>query len=384
MNLYMDNAATSFPKPDGVLEAVYNYMKYNGANPGRGAYSKAIEGNMVVSSTRELICDFFNFNKAENVIFTKNITESLNTLIKSCVKKGDHVLTTSMDHNSVLRPLEKLKEDGLISYDIINCNKDGYLDVTSLEKYVNNKTKFFILSHSSNVVGTIQPIEELGKFCALHNIHLILDSAQSAGIVPIDFKKFNLSALTFTGHKSLFGPQGIGGFIISDELLNISTSYMQGGTGSLSHSMTQPDFLPDKFESGTLNTPGIAGLKAGIEFINFIGIKSIKEKEDYINSYFINEISNINGMKVYGQTNVLCKTSAISINHSLIPNSDLSFYLAKDFGIMTRCGLHCAPLAHKTIGTYPNGTTRFSFGFYTDLEDIKYAIDSLNKCIKAM
>lgn len=384
MNLYMDNAATSFPKPVSVLDAVYNYMKYNGTSPGRGAYSKAIESNMMVSSTRELLCDLFNFNKPENVVFTKNITESLNTLIKSCVKKGDHVLTTSMDHNSVLRPLEKLKTDGVITYDIINCSIDGFLNLDSLKDYVKENTKFFILSHSSNIIGSIEPIEELGKFCSSHNIYLILDSAQSAGIIPIDFKKFNLSALAFTGHKGLLGPQGIGGFIISDELLSIASSFIEGGTGSSSYSISQPDFLPDKFESGTLNTPGIVGLKAGLEFINDIGINSIKEKEDLLTSFFINEVNNIEGIKTFSQTNVRYSTSVISLNHFLIPNSDLCFYLSKDYGLMTRCGLHCAPYAHKTIGTFPDGTIRFSFGYFTDLEDVKYAVDSINKCIKAM
>lgn len=382
MRIYLDNAATTFPKPPEVYSAVTNYMMNIGANPGRGGHASALEGSRIVYKTREALMNLFAFNKLQNVIFTPNITYSLNILIKSILKEGWHVITTSMEHNSVLRPLSSLESRKKIELDIIPCSNEGIIDIEELKRHIKSNTKLVILSHSSNVTGTIQPIEDIGKICKQNNIYFILDSAQTSGVIPIDFYKLNLSALAFTGHKGLLAPQGIGGFLISDELNKEAEAFIEGGTGSLSESIIQPEFLPDKFESGTMNTPAIAGLLEGINYINREGISSIKEKEEYLTEKFLEGILNMSNVIVYGPKDSRLMTAAVSINSAVINNAELGYILDSEFGIMTRTGLHCAPLAHKTIGTFPEGTLRFSFGPFNELTDINYALDSLNKILK--
>jgi cysteine desulfurase family protein len=384
MKLYLDNAATSFPKPKEVTDAVLNYMMNIGANPGRGGHSCALEGGRVVYNCRETLMNLFHFDKIENVIFTSNITASLNTLIKSVVREGWHVITTSMEHNSVLRPLSALKNSMNIELDILQCSNEGILDINLLKSKIKENTKLIVLSHASNVTGSIQPIYEIGNFCKQKGIYLILDSAQTAGFLDLNFYELNLSALAFTGHKGLLGPQGIGGFLISDELNNVASPFIEGGTGSLSESIIQPDFLPDKFESGTMNTPGIAGLLAGINFINRTGLNYIRQHEEHLTEKLIDGLLNIDSLEVYGVKKSNLMTPTISINSSRINNAELSYLLDTEFGIMTRTGLHCAPLAHKTIGTFPSGTLRLSFGLFNDLKDINYTLYSLNKIIERM
>jgi cysteine desulfurase family protein len=382
LKIYLDNAATSYPKPDEVYNSIMNYMINIGANPGRGASSNVLIGDRTIYKCREALADFFNFNATENIIFTSNITMSLNILLKTTIKEGWHIITTSMEHNSVIRPLEHMKSLIDIEVDIINCNSNGVVDINSIKDKIKSNTKVIVMSHSSNIIGSIQPLKEIGQLCKNNNIYFIIDSAQSAGCIHIDFSELNCNAIAFTGHKSLLGPQGVGGFIIDDLLNSEATSYIEGGTGSLSESITQPDFLPDKFESGTLNAPGIAGLLSGIEFINREGLDSIREKEQYLSQEFINGLLNIDSIKLYGDPNASNRTSAISINSSKISNSEFSFILDNEFGIVTRSGLHCAPLAHKTIGTFPQGTIRFSFGCFNDIKDVNYALSSINNIIR--
>ena len=382
MNVYLDNASTSFPKPKSVSDSIYNYLTNIGGNPGRANHSNALESNRYLFLARETIANFFNFHKIENVIFTNNITSSLNILINGILKPGDHIITSSMEHYSVIRPLYNLKENIGIDLEIVSAKSNGILDVNSISKAIKPNTKLIVITHASNITGSIQPIQRIGELCKKNNIFFILDSAQSAGVLEVDFKKFNLNALAFTGHKSLLGPQGIGGFIIDDELNKICNPYILGGTGSLSHSLTQPDFLPDKFESGTLNIPGIIGLYEGIKFIEKEGLNTIYEHNSYLRSYLINEISNINNFNIYGDLDPANGTSCVSITHNNLDVSELSYILDSDFGISNRSGLHCAPLAHQTIGTYPNGTVRLSLGYFNTLDEIKYTVDSLNKINK--
>ncbi|MFL0270244.1 aminotransferase class V-fold PLP-dependent enzyme [Candidatus Clostridium radicumherbarum] len=384
MRLYLDNAATSYPKPPKVYSAVLDYMMNIGANPGRGGHTSSLEGSRIVYNCREALMNFFKFDKPENVIFTSNITASLNILLKSIIKDGWHVITTSMEHNSVLRPITSISKYKNIELDILPCSKEGILDLNLFKSKIKSNTKLVVISHASNVVGSIQPIENIGRICKENDIYLIIDSAQTAGVIPIDFYSFNCSALAFTGHKSLLGPQGIGGFLISDKLNSEASTFFEGGTGSLSESLIQPDFLPDKFESGTLNAPAIAGLLQGIEYINNEGILSIKNQEQELAKLFIEGLNNINSIVVYGTNNIDNMTAAISINSTLINNAELSYILDNEYGIMTRTGLHCAPLAHKTIGTFPQGTLRFSFGAFNDAKDVDYALTSLNKIIERM
>lgn len=378
-NIYLDNASTTFPKPKNVVDSIYNFLTNIGGNPGRSNHDNGMQSNRLLLEARETIANFFNFDNIENVIFTNNITTSLNILINGCAKKGDHIITSSMEHNSVLRPLINLKENNLIELDIINANKFGFINVDDLKNSIKPNTKFIILTHASNVIGSIQPIKEIGELCKKNNIHFILDSAQSAGVLDVDFKDLNLSALAFTGHKSLFGPQGIGGFIISDELNEICNPYILGGTGSLSHSLTQPTFLPDKFESGTLNMPGIVGLMEGIKFIKSEGLDTIYQKNKYLRNYLISELRNINNIILYEDLNDSNYTSCISFNMKDFDTAEVSFMLDSDYGIKNRSGLHCAPLAHKTIGSFPTGTVRLSLSYFNNKSDIDYTINSLNK-----
>ncbi|HBJ2613995.1 TPA: aminotransferase class V-fold PLP-dependent enzyme [Clostridium botulinum] len=384
MKIYLDNAATTYPKPEKVYSSILNYMKNVGASPGRGGYENALTGDRMVYKCRQSLINLFNFNKIENVIFTSNITASLNILIKSIVKDDWHVITSSMDHNSVIRPLVSLEKSNKIELDILNCSEEGLINIDDFKNTIKDNTKLVVLSHASNIVGTIQPLETIGKICKEKGIYFIIDSAQTAGVLPLDFQNLNCNALAFTGHKALLGPQGIGGFIIDDKLNNIATNFIEGGTGSLSESTLQPDFLPDKFESGTMNTPGIAGLLAGIEYINEEGLNIIKEREEYLSREFINGLLNIDSIKVYGPLDGSLRTATISINSSKIDNSELGFLLDNEFGIMVRTGLHCAPLAHKTIGSFPQGTLRFSFGAFNDIKDINYALYALNSILSRM
>jgi len=381
MKVYLDNAATSFPKPITVYNSIMNYMTNIGSNPGRGASSSSIKGNKVIFDARNALAEFFHFDKVENVIFTPNITYSLNMLIKGSVKNGWHVITSSMDHNSTLRVLQSLSQAGIIELDILKGNDLGEVSVDEFKSKIKSNTKLVILSHGSNVTGTIQPLEEIGNICKNNDIYFIIDSAQTAGVLDLDFYNLGCSALAFTGHKSLLGPQGIGGFLIDDKFNNICSSLIEGGTGSVSSDIIQPSFLPDKFESGTMNAPAIAGILEGIKFINSEGLNTIKEHEDFLTKKFIDGLCNVPSIKIYGHKDTYNRTSTISINSTKIDNSELGFYLDSDFGISTRTGLHCAPLAHQSIGTYPNGTIRFSFGYFNDEKDVDYALSSLNKII---
>ncbi|MBU5454868.1 aminotransferase class V-fold PLP-dependent enzyme [Caproiciproducens sp. MSJ-32] len=383
MKVYLDNASTTFPKPKAVTDSIYNFLTKIGGNPGRSNHDNALETNRLLIDAREKLADFFNFDKIENVIFTANITSSLNILINGILKKGDHVITSSMEHNSVIRPLYHLKNNQIIDLDIVSANNFGFISPSDIENKLKKNTKLVIINHASNVFGSIQPIKEIGEICKNHNIFFIIDSAQSAGVLNIDFKDLNLSALTFTGHKSLFGPQGIGGFIISDELNSICSPYILGGTGSLSYSLMQPDFLPDKFESGTLNMPGICGLLEGVKFIKNEGINTIYQKNSFLRSNLLKELHNINNVILYDDIEKYnYYTSCLSFNIKGMDTSELSYILDSYYNIKNRSGLHCAPLAHKTIGTYPSGTVRLSISYFNTIDEIKYVIDSINNIAK--
>lgn len=380
MEVYLDNAATTFPKPKQVVDAMYNYMLNVGGNAGRGNYSNSLQSNRYLYDARETVCNFFGYDNPSNVIFTNNVTTSLNMLIKGLLKPGDHVITSSMEHNSVIRPLIDCQSSIHIDLDIVNANSKGFVSVNDIEKSIRKETKLIIITQSSNVTGSIQNIQEIGQLCKKNNIFFIVDSSQGAGVLDINMKSINADAIAFTGHKSLLGPQGIGGFIINDELNKQCSSILQGGTGSLSYSLEQPDFLPDKFECGTHNLPGIVGLSEAIKFINSIGLDEINEHNKYLLKYLLDGLMNIPGLKVYGDTSGNNSTTCVSINSISLDSSELG-YLLENEGIKTRCGLHCAPLAHKTIGTYPNGTVRLSLSYFTTKADIEYALKSINKIL---
>lgn len=380
--IYMDNAATSFPKPGCVLDSMVDFMKNIGCSPGRGGYARSLDAARIVYEARHLLNEFFNGPGDDNVIFTQNITSSLNIVIKGMFKEGWHVITTSMEHNSVMRPLMSLESSKKIKISRAPCNIDGTLDPASIEKLINNDTRAVVMTHASNLTGTILPVEEVGSICKKHGLYFIVDTAQTAGILSIDFKRIKADVLAFTGHKGLMGPQGTGGFLITDQAADITSPLIEGGTGSSSDVEMQPDILPDKYEGGTLNAVGIAGLKAGVEFINNTGIENIRMHERELTERFLNGLSLIEGVTVYGVRNSNSQTSTLSINIKEKDPSEVSYILDSEFGIMTRSGMHCAPSAHKTIGTFPRGTVRFSFGYFNTDEEIDYTLDALYKISK--
>jgi cysteine desulfurase family protein len=375
-NVYLDNGATSYPKAPGVAESMAEYILNVGTNVNRGAYSSSFKAENTVYETRELLCELFRFNKPENVIFTKNITESMNVLLKGLLKENDHAVVSSMEHNAVMRPLNKLNK---VEYTKVICNEKGELNIEDVKKAIKDNTKAIIMTHASNVCGTVLDLEKVGQVCKKHNLFFIIDSAQTAGFQDIDFQKFNADAIGFTGHKGLLGPQGIGGFIVNDRINNEMTTFIEGGTGSLSDTEIQPDYMPDKFEAGTLNIPGIYGLNASLKYLLKNGVKNIREKEIYLLSRFIDGILNIENIKLIGKTATLDRTGILSIDFINNDNGIVSHELSKEYDIMTRSGMHCAPSAHKTLGTFPKGTVRFSVSHFTTMEEIDYAIDCINK-----
>lgn len=378
--IYMDSGATSFPKAPGVAESVYEYLINIGANANRGAYEASFEVEDTIFETRELLCSLFGFNKPENVVFTKNITESLNILIKGLFKSGDHVIVSSMEHNAVMRPLNALEERG-ITFSRVLCKSDGSLDVTNLLPLICSNTKAVVMTHASNVCGTVLDLAEVGRICAERDLWFIVDTAQTAGCIKVDFDALNADAIAFTGHKGLLGPQGIGGFLVRDELNNELSTFIEGGTGSLSDTEIQPSYMPDKFEAGTLNVPGIYGLNASLKYIQKIGIQEIYEKEMHLMSALLEKLMNMSHVEVIGKKGLEGRTAVISVNFKNHDNAEMAHRLASEFGIMTRSGMHCAPSAHKTLGTFPKGTVRFGLSHFLEESDILYVADCLYKAI---
>lgn len=371
--IYADNACTSFPKPKAVVDAMSYFMTDIGANINRGTYRNSYEAADKVFECRELIKDFFNAGDPRNVIFTRGITESLNVILMGLLGPNDHVITSNMEHNAVMRPLRYLESKGS---KISLFDKDNILP--SLESSLCKNTKAVVVSHAGNVFGNVFPLDIIGDFCQKHKLFFIVDSAQSAGILPIDMQKSHIDALTFTGHKSLFGPQGIGGFVISDKLAEMINPLILGGTGSLSHTEYMPQFLPDKFEAGTLNIPGIIGLSEGIRYINNLSLDTVYKHEMALTKQFIEGLkplcdSSFIALHMTGEIKAPC----VSVSFNTMDNSTAAAILDEEYSVMTRVGLHCAPSAHKTAGTYPNGTVRFSFGYFNTCEEIESILKAL-------
>jgi cysteine desulfurase / selenocysteine lyase len=378
--IYFDNAATSFPKPVAVTKAIINYMTQIGANPGRSGHRLSIEAGEIILSARLALSNFFNVENPMRVLFGYNATDGLNLAIQGILKEGDHVITTSMEHNSTIRPLKELEKAGKITISIIQSSPEGKIDLVDFKKNIKPHTTMAVINHGSNVFGTIQPIEEIGKICRKKGIIFLLDTAQTSGVIPNDITKNNIDILAFTGHKGFFGPTGTGGLILSDHFDPSKIEPLRfGGTGSFSEKIEQPDFLPDKFESGTLNVAGIAGLLAGIDFINEQGINKIYNHKKLLVEKFIKKsLKDVNGFINYIPINLI-ETGTVSFNIKNISSSELAETLSDDYNIMSRAGLHCAPLAHETIGTFPRGTVRFSFSFFNTLEEIDMTVKTLKK-----
>lgn len=380
---YFDNAATTFPKPESVAGDMYEYISNCGVNINRSSYSDAYTVEEQVFETRQLLCDLFGYSKLSNVIFTKNVTESLNIIIKGFLRDGDHVLVSSMEHNAVMRPLTQLADRG-VTFSRIPCSDTGELCIDSMPELIKPNTKAVIMTGASNVCGTILPISTVGAFCHENNLKFIVDCAQTGGIIPTNMASMNIDALAFTGHKGLLGPQGIGGFILTDEMVPLIEPLLSGGTGSLSHLETIPSFMPDRFEPGTPNIPGIIGLRAGLKWLESTGIDNIHSHEMELTGLFLSRLMQYQDdglIKIVGRSDTTNRTGVVSFTTLDKDISEVAYILDSRYNMMTRVGLHCAPSAHKTLGTYPTGTIRFSFGWWNQAEDVLAASDALREIL---
>ena len=379
--IYLDNGATSFPKPKEVADAVYEYMTSVGTNINRGGYQVAYDLEGTVFETREMLAEMFGASDCKNVVFTKNITESLNVVLKGFLRPGDHILCSSMEHNAVMRPLVQLEKKG-IRFDRIPGKDTGELELDKVEAMIRPDTVAVVMTHASNLVGTLNPVREVGEICKKHGLKFIVDSAQSAGVIPIDMKEMHIDALCFTGHKSLLGPQGIGGFILDEDMIPLIDPLLSGGTGSISHTEEIPDFMPDRFEPGTMNLPGIVGLHASLKWIKEKGLDAIADHELGLTKRFLDGIAPLEEsgkLKIIGLKGIEGRTGVVSIQTLGVDCADAAFRLDFEYGIMTRVGLHCAPNAHKTLGTFPVGTIRFSFGNFNTEEEVDAAVKALTE-----
>lgn len=376
--IYFDNASTSFPKAPTVSKYVANYIDFIGCNVGRGAYQSACSASQVVLETRELLASLFDFPHASNVIFTQNVTYALNFILKGFLQSGDHVIVSALEHNAVMRPLVQLEKKG-VSFSRVASDMHGNIDAKAIIPLIQKNTKAVVFTAASNVCGTLAPIEEIGLLCKEYGIRFIVDAAQTAGVFEMNMRTSHIDALCFTGHKGLLATQGIGGFLIDTAFANEVTPLITGGTGSLSESEEPPTFLPDKFESGTPNLPAIFGLNAALHYIKEHTIQAIQQKEMVLTQLFLEHIKEIQGIKIIGRKDTINRTSVVSLDFYALDNAEVAYYLDTSYGIMTRCGLHCAPNAHKSLHTFPNGTVRFSFGHFNTQEEIMYAINCIKK-----
>ena len=377
--IYLDNGATTFPKPKVVTDKIMEcYLGYAG-NPGRSGHKLAMKMDLEIYETREKICKLINGTEVLNVIFTFNATDSLNLAIKGVLEEGDHVITTSMEHNSVLRPLNQLRKDGKIELSIVYADEKGYIDPQKIFEALTPNTKMIVTTHMSNVFGTIVDIKTIGDFCKENNILYLVDASQSIGVLDIDVQEMNIDLLAFPGHKALFGPMGTGALYIKEGI--IVKPLKEGGTGSYSHSIDQPDLYPDSLESGTPNGVGIIALGKGIDFINEVGIENIRNHEMSLKNHFIELLKDNEDVILYGTLDDR-QGAVVSLNVKDMDSSEISYILSDEFDIYTRPGFHCAPLAHKTMGTEELGAIRFSFGYYNTLEEVEKTVEALLNIIE--
>ena len=375
---YFDNAASTWPKPPEVGRAIGHVLLEVGAHPGRSGHNLSISAARVIFEAREAVASLFHIEDTLGVVFTKNATESLNIVIAGLLKPGDHVVTSSMEHNSVMRPLRAAQARG-VDLTVVSCSAAGELDPAEMAAALRPETKAIILTHASNVTGTIMPVTEVGLVARQHGVVFCVDAAQTAGSVPIDVEAMNIDLLAFTGHKSLYGPQGTGGLYIGGGLEKRIDPLMTGGTGSASEFETQPLFLPDKYEPGTPNTPGIAGLLAGVRFVASQGVDAIRAHETGLARELVEGLRAIEGVRVCGTADPARSVPVVSFLVEGRSPSDVAMILDEEFGIMSRPGLHCAPSAHRTILTFPQGTVRFSLGRFNTKAEVRYALDAVSR-----
>ena len=376
--IYLDNAATSWPKPEAVYQAMDSLMRNTGASPGRSGHLLSITAARIIYETREAVAQLFDVHDPAHVVFTSNATEALNLAVKGLLHIGDHAVTTSLEHNSVMRPLRALEKKG-IEVSVVNCSANGSLDPGDIERAIRPYTRLIVLSHASNVVGTILPVAEVGRIAREHEVPLLVDAAQSAGCYPIDFEAMKIDLLAFSGHKSLYGPQGTGVLCLREGIESLLEPLKYGGTGSYSEYEHQPEFLPDKYESGTPNTVGLAGLGAGVRFVMQEGLSNIREKEERLTKLLMDGLTTIPGVDIYGNSHPGDRVAIVSFNISGLTPSEVALQLEEDFRIMCRPGLHCSPVAHKTLGTFPEGSVRLSLGYFNSVHDIERTLEAVRQ-----
>jgi cysteine desulfurase family protein len=377
--IYFDNAATSYPKPEEVTQAMVHFSREIGASPGRSGHRLAIEAGRIVFEARERISQLFGVKDSSRVVFGLNATEGINQGLKGLLRSGDHVITSSMEHNSVMRPLRAMMKEG-VQAAILSCSPEGFLDPSDVKKAIRPNTRMVVLNHASNVVGTLQPLAEIGEVCRRQGVLFFVDAAQSAGAAPLDMEREKIDLLAFTGHKALFGPQGTGGLVLGErvdekELVPVK----RGGTGSRSEQEEHPDFLPDLCESGTPNAVGLAGLLAGLEFVMKVGIEKIRHHEKRLTERLLRGLLEIGGVTVYGPGTAEKQLATVSFNIQGVASSEVGLRLDEEYGILCRVGLHCAPAAHRTLGTFPEGTVRFGLSYLNREEEVEETLQAIRR-----
>ena len=374
--VYLDNAATSYPKAPGVASAMADYVEKVGATINRSSYASAQEAGLVTLSLRERLCRLFNHPDPTHAVLTPGATAGLNMVIKGLLLPGDHCLVSSMEHNAVMRPLVQLEREG-VAFERIPCDAQGRLRLEALPGMIKLNTRLVVMAHGSNVCGTVQDAEAVGKICRERGVPFALDAAQTAGHIEVDFERFGLAALVVPGHKGLLGPQGIGALLLDADFARRLTPLVAGGTGSASDSEELPDWMPDRFESGTPNMPGVYGWEAALGWLENTGIETLENHEKTLSKRFLEGIYGLKNVKLYGITVPERRTGVFSVGFLNCDNAEAAWRLEREFGILTRCGLHCAPSAHKTLGSFPEGSVRFSTGWANTEADIDAALSAI-------
>jgi cysteine desulfurase family protein len=379
--IYLDNAATSWPKPPGVAQAMVHFLDEVGANPGRSAHRLSVQSARIVYAARETVARLFNAPDPLRVVWGHNVTEALNLALRGLLRPGDHVVTSSMEHNSMMRPLRALQRQG-VELTVVRCSPEGALDPAHVQAALQPNTAMIALNHASNIVGTLLPVAEVGAIARRHGALLLVDAAQTGGAYPVDVQADGIDLLGFTGHKSLYGPMGTGGLIVGPRVdVRRIEPLKRGGTGSRSEHEEQPDFMPDMCESGTLNVVGLAGLEAGLRWVLEKGVEAIRAHEVALTNRLVGGLRDISGLTVYGGLDGECQTATVSFNLAGMATSEVGLRLDEEHGILCRVGLHCAPAAHKTLGTFPDGTVRFGLGAFNTVEEVDAAIEAVRQLI---
>jgi cysteine desulfurase family protein len=374
--IYFDNAATSWPKPAAVGAAMHDYWHEAGGNPGRSGHRMSVAAARIVEEAREALANMLNANHPCRIVFTHNATHALNLALYGLVHPGDHVVTTSVEHNAVMRPLRHLESSG-VEITVVTCNSEGVPDLDEMRRTLRPDTRLLVTTHASNVIGTLMPVHVMAELAREHGVMYLLDASQTTGAIPIDVERLGVDLLAFTGHKGLLGPTGTGALYIREGVS--PEPLIRGGTGSESAYERQPEFLPDMYESGTANVAGIAGLSAALHFITDIGVEAIRTHEQKLAAQFLSAASQIHGVTIYGSRDADLRCGLVSFNIAGATPSEVGVILEESFGIMARTGLHCAPAAHRTLGTFPDGTIRLSFGWFNTSDEVEVAAMALRE-----